>query len=137
MTINILKTESFLPLGKAIPRPIAEKTFTPEQVSPGVFKGADGKLYTDFKEHETPAVSHPPKQRVPTPLPTLPVLPNALMEWGGGLCPVSSGSVVEFRFRCETSTTFTKRPEDIRWNHINGSRAWDIVAYRVLSNAAE
>jgi hypothetical protein len=78
--IKILQMNECQPLGPAIKKPIAEKPFTPEQVRPGVFKGADGKLYTDFKANETPAVFHPPKQQVPTPLPTLPVVPNALAD---------------------------------------------------------
>jgi hypothetical protein len=185
MTLTILKTESFLPLGPAIKKPVAEKPFVPEQVRPGVFKGADGKLYTNFKEHETPAVFHPPKQQVPSalaeqaafetwlasecpsgdvesvqyqwvtssdyadlfdslaeaPLPTLPVVPNALgdgwIAWGGGMCPIARRTKVEIHFREESRVrpdinNPTDRPEDLRWSHNSILAAWDIVAYRLI-----
>lgn len=134
MTINILKTESFSPLGPAIKKPIAEKPFTPEQVRPGVFKGADGKLYTDFKANETPTVFHPPKQQVPS------ALGDGWIEWKGGECPVEAGTRIVVRFRKERQArpeviNPTHMPRTLRWSHSNdpAEMEWDIVDYRVLA----
>ena len=137
MTIKTLRAESFSPLGPAIKKPIAEKPFIPEQVRPGVFKGADGKLYTDIKANETPAVFHPPKQQMPTPLPTLPVAPSALadgwIEWKGGECPIPARKAGQYEAKDSEGRLWGSCIEAsfLDWSHTNAPG--DIIAYRVIA----
>jgi len=132
MTIKILQMNEYQPLGPAIKKPIAEKPFTPEQVRPGVFKGADGKLYTDFKANEPPAVFHPPKQQVPSALATV----NDWFEHNGSKeCPIPNALGGEWEYMTrdgERHDSSMNASNDV-WDHFG--KDWDIVAYRLIQKA--
>jgi hypothetical protein len=136
MTLTILKTEPFQPLGPAIPKP-APAAPQPVQIKPGIWQAPDGKLRTDFATGQSVA----PAQKTAPETP-LTVVPNALgdgwIAWGGGTCPVVRRTKVEIHFREESRirpdiNNPTDRPEDLRWSHGEERLAcWDIVAYRLI-----
>jgi hypothetical protein len=75
MTIAILKTEPFQPLGPAIPKP-APAAPQSREIKPGIWQAPDGKLRTDFATGQSVA----PAQKA-APATPLPVVPNALGDW--------------------------------------------------------
>jgi hypothetical protein len=57
---------------------------------------------------------------------------TAWTKWTGGLCPVPSGAVVEFRRRSGEVVKGVDRARDFYWGRYLDHQPTDIVAYRVL-----
>lgn len=139
MTITILKTEQFQPLGKPIPRPAAPAP-EPVQIKPGIWQLPDGRLET-----RDPAVdlivnggyggTKPGPKAPETPLA---VLPNALgdgwTEWRGGECPIDLPCKWQLRHRNgkEFDSDIDPRGYSTQWRHTSPDRGAHIVAYRIL-----
>lgn len=130
MTINILKIESFQPLGPAKPR--AEKP-APEavQIKPGIWQLPDGRLETrDPVKDLTVNGGYGGK---PAPR----KVPNALggdwIEWHGGECPIPEAGLGEYaiRFKNGFEPNTVLRLEARHWSWHKGE-GYSIIAYRLL-----
>jgi hypothetical protein len=68
MTLTILKTERFQPLGPAIPKP-APAAPQSREIKPGIWQAPDGKLRTDFATGQSVAPAQKAAPVAPLPVP--------------------------------------------------------------------
>lgn len=124
MTLTILKTESFQPLGPAKPRP--QKPAADVQIKPGIWQLPDGRLETrDPKVDEavngaTAKPFHSPKSQVPN------ALGDGWIACGPDMPNLSPG---EFEYRADICKTFAPTHLSLHecfWERESGSQ------YRLL-----
>jgi len=130
MTIAILKTEPFQPLGPAIPKP-APAAPQSREIKPGIWQAPDGKLRTDFATGQSVA----PAQKA-APVAPLPTLPNALCDGWISFKPgldIPCGKI-DIRFNdgeeWYAETSEAADPKSWSWKQSYGGD--NIVAYRLI-----